>query len=269
MRSSLGALRACERRPCGQGDGKPRQRGAARGRRDRAAMTWQHSFRNESPPARPSRAEAGGNGPCCEPRRQAVRRRRGQQCKGTTPAAASSGALLASPRRRGSLQQRVEREIEALEQRGFGAKAAALVLRQLAVDREHRIDDVARAERGQHRLQRVVDRQQVAGAASGGQREHRLAAQRIGRQRVEKHLQQAAVGRLVDRRGNQHALRPRECAVRLRDPRVRDVAVDQRLRPATRAPRSHRGARRARRRARARAATAMTSATDATDSQRC
>ena len=57
---------------------------------------------------------------------------------------------------------------------------------------------------GQHRLERIFQRQQVARAAAGGQRQHGLAAQRIRRQQVEKDLQQAAVGGLVDGSGHHH-----------------------------------------------------------------
>ena len=67
-------------------------------------------------------------------------------------------------------------------------------------------------------------------AASGGQRQHRLVAQRVGRQAVEEQFEQPAVRGLVDRRGDQHALRPRQRPMRLRDLRIGHVASDQCMR---------------------------------------
>jgi hypothetical protein len=89
---------------------------------------------------------------------------------------------------------------------------------------------VARAQRRQHGLQRIVEREQVRGAAAGAQHQHGLAAQRVLRQQVEKGLEQAAVGRLVDRRGDHHQPRRGHLLTRATDGRIVEVGTHQRRR---------------------------------------
>ena len=102
------------------------------------------------------------------------------------------------------------------------------VRRELRVDGVDRVEDVARAERGQHRLERVVERQQVRGAAAGAEREHGLAAQRVLRQQVEEGLQQAAVRGLVDGRGDHHQARRGHLLAGAADGRIVEVGAHQR-----------------------------------------
>ena len=66
--------------------------------------------------------------------------------------------------------------------------------------------DVLGAQRLQHGPQRVIQRQHVVRAAARGQGQHGFALQGRLRQQIQKHLEHAAVGRLVDRGGHhQHA----------------------------------------------------------------
>ena len=65
--------------------------------------------------------------------------------------------------------------------------------------------DVACRERLQHGPERIVQREHVDGAAAGRQRQHGLVLQRGLREQVQKNLEHAAAGRLVDRRGDQMA----------------------------------------------------------------
>ena len=121
-----------------------------------------------------------------------------------------------------------ERALDALRDVVVRDVAVQRVRRELRVDREHRVEDVARAERGQHGLERIVERQQVRGAAAGAEREHGLAAQRVGRQQVEEGLEQAAVRGLVDGRGDDHQARRGDLFTRAADGRVVDVRTHQR-----------------------------------------
>lgn len=58
--------------------------------------------------------------------------------------------------------------------------------------------DVGRTYRLQHLSLRIVQREHVIGAATSGQRQHLFFFQRGLGQQVQKDLEHAAVGRLVD-----------------------------------------------------------------------
>ncbi|KAG1220908.1 hypothetical protein G6F68_021072 [Rhizopus microsporus] len=60
--------------------------------------------------------------------------------------------------------------------------------------------DVPRAQGGQHRLQAVLQRQQMRRTAARGDRQHDLARQRLFIQKVQHGLQAAGERRLVHRR---------------------------------------------------------------------
>lgn len=67
------------------------------------------------------------------------------------------------------------------------------------------------------------------GAASGGQRQHRLVLERGLRQQVQKDLEHAAVGRLVHRGGNDDGTGPRHLGHRTDHRRVTEVRQQQGL----------------------------------------
>jgi len=66
-------------------------------------------------------------------------------------------------------------------------------------------------------------------AAAGGQREHGFLFQRSLRQQIEQHLEQPAVGGLVDRRGHNDSPRSGDLLNRLDDGRVAPFSQQQRL----------------------------------------
>ena len=106
--------------------------------------------------------------------------------------------------------QPVDRVLQPLPHVVVDMGLAGLVDAHLLVGGVHAGQDVARAQRGQHGLEAVFQRQQMRRAAAGGDGQHHLARQRLLVQQVQHGLQAAGERGLVDRGGDQHRVGGRD-----------------------------------------------------------
>ncbi len=125
--------------------------------------------------------------------------------------------------------QQVERFVQPTGNVGRQGVGALGRQGDLGIRGIHAGQDVPGPERLQHGPQSVVERQHVVRAAAGGQRQHRLALERLLRQQVEEHLQHAAVGGLVHRRRHDQGPGVGHLFHRMGDGPVARVGQQQRL----------------------------------------